>query len=88
MRRWVILLVIPLLLTAGFMTGSGSPEKLPSPGWGIAGPVGADDGGNITSYDIAFDRSGNAIAVWEQFDGKRASIFSGTRQRSDHLFIL
>jgi len=78
MRRWVILLVIPLLLTVGFMTGLGSPEKVPPSGWGIAGPVGADDGGNITSYKIAFDRWGNAIAVWAQSDGKRVSIFSRT----------
>jgi hypothetical protein len=50
--------------------------------WGTAELIEADNAGNADSPQIAFDSSGNAIAVWEQSDGTRANIwanrFNGT----------
>lgn len=43
-------------------------------GWEGAGLVENDNAGNASSPDIAFDSSGNAIAVWDQDDGTRRNI--------------
>jgi hypothetical protein len=50
--------------------------------WGTAELIETDDAGNASSPQIAFDSSGNAIAVWYQSDGTRNNIwanrFNGT----------
>lgn len=43
-------------------------------GWGTAELLETDDSGDAYDTQIAFDPSGNAIAVWEQFDGSYYSI--------------
>ena len=42
-------------------------------GWGTAQLIEADNVGNATSAQIAVDASGNAIAVWQQYDGVRVN---------------
>lgn len=48
------------------------PETLKN--WGTAGLIETDNTGGSYNPQIAFDGSGNAIAVWEQFDGTRYNI--------------
>jgi hypothetical protein len=44
-------------------------------GWGEAGPV-ETDAKILLTPQVAIDDDGNAIAVWERFDGVRSSIWS------------
>ena len=50
--------------------------------WGTAELIEADNAGNASTPQIAFDSSGNAIVVWDQYDGLRYNIwanrFNGT----------
>ena len=43
-------------------------------GWGSAELVETDNAGTAAGPDIAFDTSGNALAVWQQSDGTRFNI--------------
>ena len=45
-------------------------------GWGTAGLIETDNAGNANQPQIAFDRNGNAIAVWYQTDGTRYNIWA------------
>ncbi len=45
-------------------------------GWGTAQLIETDNKGSAYSPQIAFDGSGNAIAVWQQSDGTRANIWA------------
>ncbi len=45
-------------------------------GWGTAGLIETDNAGPATVPQIAFDASGNALAVWQQSDGLRRNIWS------------
>ena len=45
-------------------------------GWGTAELIETDDAGDAGVPQIAFDAAGNALAVWEQSDGIRFSIWS------------
>ena len=45
-------------------------------GWGAATLIETNNTGNATDPQIAMDASGNAIAVWDQFDGVRNNIWS------------
>jgi hypothetical protein len=45
-------------------------------GWGIATLIETDNAGNATTPQIALDASGNALAVWEQYDGTRYNIWA------------
>jgi len=45
-------------------------------GWGTAMLIESDDAGNASNPQIAFDASGNALAVWYQFDGTRNNIWA------------
>jgi uncharacterized protein YbdZ (MbtH family) len=45
-------------------------------GWGTAVLIETDNAGHATNPKIAFDTSGNALAVWQQFDGTRYNIWS------------
>lgn len=44
--------------------------------WGTATLIETDNAGNALSPEIAFDSSGNAIAVWSQNDGTRYNIWA------------
>jgi len=44
--------------------------------WGGAELIEADDAGDARFPQIAFDASGNAIAVWQQYDGSQGSIWA------------
>ncbi|MFN0304039.1 MAG: Ig-like domain-containing protein [Burkholderiales bacterium] len=44
--------------------------------WGTPRLLESDDTGDAESPQIAIDSSGNAIAVWQQWDGVRISIFA------------
>ena len=44
--------------------------------WGTAELIEADNAGNAEYPQIAFDSSGNAIAVWYQSDGNRVNIYA------------
>ncbi|PKM43685.1 MAG: hypothetical protein CVV05_12515 [Gammaproteobacteria bacterium HGW-Gammaproteobacteria-1] len=45
-------------------------------GWGTAVLIETGDAGNAFNPEIAMDASGNALAVWNQFDGIRDNIWS------------
>jgi len=45
-------------------------------GWGSATLIETDDSGDADYPQVAVDGSGNAMAVWHQFDGARFSIWS------------
>ena len=44
--------------------------------WGTATLIETDNAGNAGSPQLAYDASGNALAVWEQFDGTRDNIYA------------
>ena len=44
--------------------------------WGTAELIEADNAGSAGNPQIAFDSSGNAIAVWHQSDGTRVNIYA------------
>jgi hypothetical protein len=39
-----------------------------------------DNAGGAFGHQIAFDASGNALAVWHQFDGTRSNIWANRYQ--------
>lgn len=45
-------------------------------GWGTATLIETDDAGHAGNPQVAVDDAGNAIAVWQQYDGDRESIYS------------
>ncbi len=45
-------------------------------GWGTAALIETDDAGHASDPQIAFDASGNALAVWRQSDGARTNILA------------
>ena len=45
-------------------------------GWGTAAPIETADAGSAQRPQIAIDGNGNAIAVWEQFDGNHLGIWA------------
>jgi hypothetical protein len=45
-------------------------------GWGAPQLIEMDNTGSAGSPQIAFDTSGNAIAVWQQWDGIRQSVYA------------
>ena len=48
----------------------------PSGGWGTATLIETDNAGNACYPQVAMDGSGNAIAVWYQYDGTRYNIWA------------
>jgi len=48
----------------------------PSAGWGMAVLIEIDDTGSAGRPQVAVDPSGNAVAVWEHYDGSSRSIWS------------
>jgi hypothetical protein len=49
---------------------------IPGTGWDTAGLIETDNAGSALYPQIAFDTSGNAIAVWSQSDGTRDNIWA------------
>jgi hypothetical protein len=47
----------------------------PADGWGTAGLIETDDAGPATAPQIATDPDGNAMAVWQRYDGTRSDIW-------------
>jgi hypothetical protein len=47
-----------------------------SSGWGIAAPIGNNNGKSVTDQQLSFDGQGNAVAVWAQSSGQRTSIWA------------
>lgn len=45
-------------------------------GWGAAELIETNDAGNAGNHQIAVDASGNAVAVWQQYDGTRWNIWA------------
>jgi len=67
-----------------------SNRYVPGAGWGTAELVETDDAGDAWFPQVAVDASGNAMAVWEQWDGTRSNIYSnryvpGTGWGTPHL---
>ena len=44
--------------------------------WRVPQLIESDDAGNAQYPQVAFDSSGNAIAVWQQYDGTRFNIWA------------
>ena len=65
-----------LLFACGDSDDGGGDSNGASRVWGTAELIETDDAGSAGSPQIAFDGSGNAIAVWEQSDGIRDNIWS------------
>jgi hypothetical protein len=47
-----------------------------SGGWGTATLIETNDAGSASNAQVAMDGSGNAVAVWEQYDGTRSNIWA------------
>ncbi len=47
-----------------------------SSSWGVATLFETDNAGDAGAYQVAFDGSGNAIAVWLQYDGTRSNLWA------------
>lgn len=45
-------------------------------GWGLAELIETDNSGHARRPQIAIDAAGNALAIWEQYDGTRNNIWS------------
>ena len=48
--------------------------------WGTAELIETDNAGDAFDPQVAFDNSGNAIAVWQQFDGTLDNIWANRFQ--------
>ena len=68
-------MIIASLLMASAASVSGLEDDV-NPGWGVATLVETDNTGGASDPQVAVDGSGNAIAVWYQFDGTRDNIWS------------
>jgi len=83
MRNSIFRILVPtvsLFLAACGGGGGGGGGSTPPPpvtkAWGTAALIETDDAGDASSSQIAFDASGNALAVWYQSDGTRYNIWS------------
>lgn len=80
--RTLLLCLVTLVAGCGGGGGGGAPASPPAPttptfkDWGTASLIEADDTGSAAFPQIAFDASGNAIAVWQQHDGTRYNIWA------------
>jgi len=73
--RGVLLLLLATLAACG---GGGGGNAAPAPSlkaWGTAALIETASGGNAESPQVAFDASGNALAVWSKSDGTRYNIW-------------
>jgi probable HAF family extracellular repeat protein len=60
----------------GVYTSICSNRYVVGAGWSTAAPIETDDSGNACDPQVAFDPSGNAIAVWWQFNATAWHIWS------------
>lgn len=60
----------------GSRTNTWANRYVVGTGWGTAQLIETDNAGDIDVPQVAMDGSGNAIAVWRQFDGTRANIMA------------
>jgi hypothetical protein len=49
-------------------------RKAPGQGWGVAQLIETDNAGSAYNPRVALDSQGNAVAVWQQFDGQHSRI--------------
>jgi hypothetical protein len=63
--------------------------------WGAAALIETDNAGNAESVQVAGERDGQAVAVWQQSDGSTINIYAnryapgaGWARRSDHPVVL
>ena len=79
-RRSFLINLLVLVCAAGLLQACGSNKKAPPPAptkaFGTATLIETDNSGNAFNPQIAIDGSGNALAVWQQFDGLRNNIWS------------
>jgi hypothetical protein len=60
--------------------GSGGGAAPTPKAFGTAALIETDNAGDADNPQIAFDANGNALAVWEQFDGTRYNIWANRYQ--------
>jgi hypothetical protein len=58
------------------LTNVWANRYLPGSGWGTAELIETNDSGHVQHLQVAVDQNGNAVAVWEQSDGTRDSIWA------------
>ena len=58
--------------------GADAPATLQA--WGTAALIETDNAGDASRAQIAFDANGNALAVWQQYDGTRNNIWANRYQ--------
>lgn len=71
------LATLSLLVVLTLTPAAASPGSPLGSGWGQAAPISAGPFG-AGAPDLAMDASGNAIAVWVQYDGVRTSAYATT----------
>ncbi len=76
MSLWIWLALGVLVVSCGGGGGGGGGSKA----WGTAALIETDNAGPAYDPQIAFDANGNALAVWEQFDGTRSNIVANRFQ--------
>ena len=68
--------VIIVCLSLTSLGAMASLEDSANSGWQTAAPIESSDSESALFPEVAIDRSGNAIAVWQQYDGTRENIWS------------
>lgn len=72
-------LVLTLLIVFSLAgCGSNNSTRPSSSGWDAAKMIESANAGDAVVPQVAMDDSGNATAVWNQFDGPYYSIWSST----------
>ena len=74
MRKFIFLLIALCVSGCGGSTNS-SPQAI-SRAWGTAALIETNNDGSAAKPQLSFDASGNAFAVWEQYDGTRFNIWA------------
>jgi hypothetical protein len=80
-RLFMLLVAVLMTVVAGCSSGggvasSGDDGSDAAKSWGTAALIEMDDAGDADYPQVAINASGNAIAVWSQFDGTRTNIWS------------
>ena len=76
---WSLLMIVIMAIVTGCGGGEGSgsapaPPAPVAPNWGTAVLIESNSSDDAQYPQIAIDSTGNAIAVWQQFDGSRYKI--------------
>ena len=79
-RSLTIVSLLFVLATLAGCGGGGGGGRADAPAtlqaWGTAALIETDNAGEAYEPQIALDASGNALAVWQQFDGARYNIWA------------